>query len=151
MKMKMRVAGLLFEEQKILTTKMRKNGKDYHVLPGGGVEEKESIRSALKREFLEETCLKIEEFDLAYIRELDIRNNGRGIEFYYIIKDYSGEVDTGYDPEEKNSELKDVSFKNPENLQELRFHPEELISHIEKKGIGNNEVKHLGFKRYPEK
>lgn len=146
---KIRVAAIIFSDDKILTTEMEKNGETYHVFPGGRVEENETTEDALKRELSEETNLELEKFSLAYIRELKMKKE-RGIEFYYKVEEYTGTPETGYDPEEKESELKKVHHKSLTELEKLNFFPKQLIDRI-KKDRKNSfpRVKHLGLHDYP--
>lgn len=144
-----RVAGIIIEEKDILTTRMEKNGDSYYVLPGGGVEQDENIEEALEREIKEETGLKITDFSLAYIRELKLSENERGIEFYYHIREYTGEPETGYDPEEKDSSLREIENLDIEKLSENVFFPEQLVDKLpEDAKTGFQEVKHLGIHPY---
>jgi ADP-ribose pyrophosphatase YjhB (NUDIX family) len=53
-KIRIRVAGLVVEENKILLIAHKKGNEIYWLLPGGGVEYQESLDEALKREFFEE-------------------------------------------------------------------------------------------------
>lgn len=146
---KIRVAAILFENDKILTTEMEKNREKYHVLPGGRVEENETTEEALKRELSEETNLELQKFSLAYIRELKMKED-RGVEFYYNIEEYTGTLETGHDPEEKESELKEVHRKSLTELEKLNFFPEQLIDRIKKDRKSSfQRVKHLGLHDYP--
>lgn len=149
MSAEIRVAAIARKDDKLLTTEMEKDGRRYHVVPGGKVEKNENIEEALKREISEETNLVLNEFSLAYIRELKMKED-KGIEFYYLIQDYKGTPETGYDPEEKCSELKQVHWKNLNELEDANFLPKQLANRIkEDRKTDFNSVKHLGLHTYP--
>ena len=57
---RIRVAALLVIDGKVLLVRHLKNGRRYHLLPGGGVERGESLAEALSREIAEETGLVAE-------------------------------------------------------------------------------------------
>ncbi len=150
MRTKLRVGAIIFRKEKILTTLMEKDGYSYHVLPGGGVEEKESIYEALKREVKEETNIEITKFRLVYLRELNMESGDRGVEFYFYVEDYEGKPKRGYDPEEKDSSLKKICYLDPKKLDKIEFHPKQLISNIKEDRKHNfNNFKHLGLHNYP--
>jgi ADP-ribose pyrophosphatase YjhB (NUDIX family) len=55
-----RVGGIVFHDNKVLLIHRHKtNKKDYWVIPGGGVEDEETLEEALKREMLEETSTHV--------------------------------------------------------------------------------------------
>jgi len=54
---RVRVAAVLPSDGGIVVVRHLKDGRSYHLLPGGGVEAGESIETALVREVLEETGL----------------------------------------------------------------------------------------------
>lgn len=56
--MRIRSAAVIVEGDHLLVIARRKDGRDYCVLPGGGVEESESLQDACLRELLEETGLR---------------------------------------------------------------------------------------------
>lgn len=56
---RIRVAALLVMDGKVLLARHRKDGRTYHLLPGGGVETGETLSAALEREVAEETGLNI--------------------------------------------------------------------------------------------
>jgi 8-oxo-dGTP diphosphatase len=55
--MRTRVGAAILREGKMLLIRRLKNGREYYVLPGGGVEEGETPLQALIREVEEETSL----------------------------------------------------------------------------------------------
>lgn len=59
-----RVGALLRRNDKVLLIHRFKNGSEYWVLPGGGVEDEESLEESLLREVLEETSLNVIDFKL---------------------------------------------------------------------------------------
>jgi 8-oxo-dGTP diphosphatase len=146
----LRVGAIIFHGEKLLTTKM-KNGKNiFHVLPGGGVEEGETIYEAIKREVKEELNIEITKFRLVYIKELNIKDKGRGVEFYFYVEEYKGNPVKGIDPEEKETTFDEICFLDLKKLGEETFHPEQLIPILMLDKENNfNEFKHLGLHNYP--
>lgn len=141
-----RVAAIIIEDDKILTTQMERDGDRYYVLPGGKVESGENIEEALKRELMEETSIQLENFSLAYLRELRLDDGERGIEFYYYVDEYSGEPETGYDPEDKQAELKKVEKLEVSKLDDEKFFPEQLIEKLQEDERSEfQQVTHLGL------
>lgn len=55
---RIRVAALILVDGHVLLVKHRKNDDVYYLLPGGGVEYRESLAQALQREVAEETGLE---------------------------------------------------------------------------------------------
>ena len=56
---RIRVAGILVENNKILLIQHHKNNKKYWLIPGGGNDWGETTKQALIREYKEETNLDI--------------------------------------------------------------------------------------------
>ena len=73
-----RVAILLRKDKKILFLHRKKRGREYYILPGGGVESNESIREAVSREAKEELGINIK-----ILKEFARFNNKGNVEHYF--------------------------------------------------------------------
>lgn len=78
--MRMRSAAVVIEDGSLLVIGRRKNGREYSVLPGGGVEPGESLREACLRELREETGL-----EGAVVAELDAVRTEQISEVYFHV------------------------------------------------------------------
>jgi 8-oxo-dGTP pyrophosphatase MutT (NUDIX family) len=146
----LRVGAIIFYKDKLVTTRMRKGESVYYVLPGGGVEDNETIHEALKREVKEELNLEIVKSKLVYIRELNIKDKGRGMELYFYIEEYNGVPTKGFDPETKDALLEGIDFLDLDELNILVFHPKQLVNFLKgDKETNFNEIRHLGLHDYP--
>ena len=61
-----RASAIIIQDGKILLIHRHKNGQEYWVFPGGGVEEGETVEQTFVREVEEETSLKIINFKLGF-------------------------------------------------------------------------------------
>lgn len=97
--MEKRVAGVIIKDGKILLMRRVRDGQEYFVFPGGGVEENETIENAVVREIKEEFNLdiKIDKF------LFEIENRGRQ-EFYFLIKEFFGIPEIGSEEKERMNE-----------------------------------------------
>ena len=57
---RIRASGLLVKDDRLLLVRHEKAGRTYYLLPGGGVDGKESIPDALIREFEEELGIRVD-------------------------------------------------------------------------------------------
>ncbi len=95
----MRVTGVIIKDGKILLIRRVKNGEEYFVFPGGGVEEGETQEEALKREMKEETGLDIVKPEKIF----EIENRGVK-ETYYLVMEFSGTPQLGGPEKSRMSE-----------------------------------------------
>ena len=90
------VGALVFNEDRILLTQ---RGKQPLIgqwsLPGGLVETGESLETAVCRELLEETGLKVSPLGVLEIFERIIRDANGAPEYHYVLVDYVCEVTGG--------------------------------------------------------
>ena len=98
MRTNIRVSAIIIEDKKILLIHRIKNGDEYWVVIGGGVEEGESLEDALKREVLEETCLPVLNYKL-----LGRVKGHKGDDYYfYFCNINEGPPSLGGPEKEKN-------------------------------------------------
>jgi 8-oxo-dGTP diphosphatase len=99
-KINKRVRAIIIKDGKVLLMHRVKNGQEYWVFPGGGVEDTDkSMEDGLKRECLEELGVNVEVGDLS-IKKFYILDNFQGqVQYFYNCNIVSGEVGTGTGPE----------------------------------------------------
>lgn len=91
------VRGIIIKNGEILLIHRFKQGDVYWVVPGGGVEEGETLEEALRREMKEETGLDVVEFKL-----LDQINIDKTEHYYYECTVAEGEAKLGGPEAEAN-------------------------------------------------
>lgn len=99
-KIEKRVRAVIIKDEKVLLMHRFKNGHEYWVFPGGGVDDTDkSLEDSLKRECLEELGVDVKVGDL-FMEKFYILDNFQGqIQYFYNCKIISGEVGTGTGPE----------------------------------------------------
>ena len=128
-KLRVRVSGLLVEEEKILLVKHQGLASGHlWAPPGGGVEYGASVEENLKREFLEETGLQIRVARLQFVNEF-IKAPFHAIELFFLVERIGGQLRLGIDPE---------SDKNHQILEAIDF-----FSFTEIAAMKENEVHNL--------
>lgn len=134
-RVRVRVCGLCWEDERLLMVKHNLDNRDFWAPPGGGVEFGQSVEEALIREYKEETNLDIRVGDFLFGCEY-IQPPIHSIELFYAVEQLSGQVKKGNDPElqiiksvlylpyaeilEKPSELVHGIFRLTKNAADLR-------------------------------
>ena len=112
------IYGLIIKNDKILL--VNKVGGPYDGkldLPGGGPKENETKGETLKREFLEETGLLVESFELfdedTVVFDWKYKNKLYHLSHsgtYYMITDYSGKISNNVELDSNNNDSLGASF-----------------------------------------
>ncbi len=120
-KLRVRVCGLCFKENKILLVKHNLNGATFYAPPGGAVEFGETMEEALKRELFEETSIKANYLEFKFITEY-VNPPLHAIEMFYFVKLWNGKATVGNDPESEEIRIiKDVNFYSVEDLKKINI------------------------------
>lgn len=96
------------------------------VMPGGGLEEGETLPECAIREVWEETHLAIAIKRLIYVREFPDQAK---VQFYILATHLSGELAIGHDPEPDREPITDVkilSFNAIEEDRSMIFYPQTI-------------------------
>ena len=116
-RLRVRVCGLLYEHERLLLVNHTLPDRtEWWAPPGGGVEFGEALEDALKREFEEETGLKITVGQFAFGCEF-IGGSLHAIELFFHVTTHDGIPAIGDDPE--LSIITDVRFMNPQEIKSL--------------------------------
>ena len=111
------VSAAIFRDDRILLVRRaRSPANGFYSLPGGRVEFGETLHTALHREVLEETALKIAIVGLAGWREVLPTTSGGG---HYLIMSFAARWTRG-EPR-LNDELDDFKWLPPDALGDLRL------------------------------
>src|SRR5699024_12694385 len=92
--------GVLVAKGQLLAVNLRSPVTDQMIWipPGGEVEFGESLKEAVKREFAEETKVRVQVHGLLHVEEL-IRKGFHAVECYFEVSRIAGEPELGSDPE----------------------------------------------------
>ena len=131
--------GITFiDNQVLLLHRIRKDGDiylDYYAIPGGGVEEGESLEDACLREIEEETSLKVSLQDY-----LGFETYSNGTCYYFLTKYLGGTPILGGEEKERN---------NPDNFYEIKLINIDLLDTINMYGSSISMIK-KAYKLYKE-
>ncbi len=117
-RVRVRVCGLCYRQESLLLVRHHLEGRTLWAPPGGGVEPGESLRTALVREFREETGLQIVPGEFLFFSEF-IDPPLHAIELFFSIASYRGHPALGSDPEIEEQLLRELDFFDSQALQRL--------------------------------
>lgn len=136
---RVRVAGVLIKDGKLLLVAHKKNDSVYWLLPGGGVDFGESLTEALEREFLEELNVYVDVKDILLIAETIYPSGERQIlNICFCCHYVEGEYQLG-----NEQRLYDYNFFTVEEVQNMKILPplnRELVNILN----GQREVRYVG-------
>ncbi len=114
-----RVTGILIENEKILLVKQKVNDKRNWSLPGGKLEQGETIEQGIIREMKEETGLDVEIIRLLYLCDVSASNNTL-LHISFLLKRVAGKIELPTNEFESNP-IYDVEFIPISDLLDYGF------------------------------
>ena len=135
--MRQRATAIIVKDDKIILIKRIKNGSEYFIFPGGGVDEGETIEQGLVREVKEELCLDISTWKHLYDVEVEhpafFVNKFRQKYFIYLISEYVGVPEIGGPEKESSNEnnqysVEWISIKKMNSMKNI--YPQELVKNL---------------------
>jgi len=133
---RIRVAGILVRDDKILLVRHEKNGKSYWLIPGGGVDFGETAGEALVREYREEVGLEVEVGKLVLVQDSIPPNRHRQVlNLYFLVASQGTEIKVTQD-----AVLKDAAFYTLKEFPTMPINPDvkaEILEGISKKWAGD--------------
>ncbi len=122
LKPRVRVAGILIENDRILLIEHLKKNKRYWLVPGGGVDWGESTAEALIREYKEETNLDIDVDKFLFLSETIAPDKQKHvINLYFQVRVLKNSIEEMRIGNEKN--LMDLRFITKEEIEEIKLYP----------------------------
>ena len=116
---RVRVSGILLDQDKILLIAHKKNNDVYWLLPGGGVDYGESLLEALEREFIEELNILINVGELVLVSDsIDPSGNRHIVNICFLCSHKKGEFLLGDD-----ERLHDYRFFDKGELGGVKIFP----------------------------
>lgn len=127
-----RVSAIILRDNKILLIHRRKNGEEYWVFPGGGVEDTETAEKGIIREVKEETGLDVLNYHLAFMA---YNEAARKEEPFYLCEVSEGEAEIIGEEKEKNSpdNWYQLEWREISDIPNIWLVPEKAAEEIVKK------------------
>jgi len=138
---RIRVAAIIQQEEKVLLVCHEKDGRRYWMLPGGGVKFGESLANTLIRELREEVGVRIHPNSLVLVSDAIAPNGERHIlNLFYTADLMEGTPVLGRDPR-----IVEVAFFSWEEFSHLVFYPDCKETLLEMAALGfSNSARYLG-------
>jgi len=135
---RIRVAGILLNSHgEVLMIEHQKEGKEYWLLPGGGVDYGEEVKTALSREFLEETGLDVDVKEFLFMVESIAPDQSRHIvNLVFLVEKKGGALHIG-----EEERLKSVKYIQCSQIYDMIIYPntkKEIIEFLETGKINQN-------------
>lgn len=127
-----RVSALIFNEDKTKILLFKVDGRDFYMLPGGKVREKEESKNAIKREIEEELGYTNIEFNLLAISEELVEAKGcYNQQLNLIYKGILTETINNYQFKGKEGDWINFEWVNIKDIDNYKVYPSNIIKVLE--------------------
>jgi 8-oxo-dGTP diphosphatase len=117
---RIRAAGILVHDGKILLARHEKNGKSYWLIPGGGVDYGETVEAAVIREYQEEVGLPIKVGSMVLVHDSIPPNLHRQVlNIYFMVTAEHLNIQVTQD-----GVLKDAAFHDLKDFADMQVNPD---------------------------
>jgi 8-oxo-dGTP pyrophosphatase MutT (NUDIX family) len=125
----MRATAVIIQNGQILLIHRFCDGKEYYVLPGGGVEKDEDIEVATIREIKEETNLDAKLDRKLWEHKDDFDNRTH---YFFLVTEFKGNLQLSGPEAERNSDFDKyiLEWHNINKIDKLLIYPEEIKKKI---------------------
>lgn len=129
-KLRVRVCGICIKDDQLLLVRHKglSASGTLWAPPGGGMEYGEDAKTALRREFLEETGLDIEVGEFLFVHEY-LDKPLHGIELFFEVKNVAGTLKSGSDPE-MGDNFQIITQTSFMPLEEIKKIPEPSLHYV---------------------
>lgn len=115
--------GIVLRDGKVLLVRHKlDDGRDFWVMPGGGVERDESLPDSACREVLEETGLEVASVRLAYIEQFRERH-GTSFKLWFVCREVRGEQSIKIANPDSYEQVLEARFMGRDELAGLVVYP----------------------------
>ena len=131
-KISVRPSVIVLQNNKLLVVHSKYNKEEFYLLPGGGIENNETIFRCAIREVKEETNQEVEIIKIVYLNDY-ITRDGRCINIHLLGRLVGEhELTHGKDPDLSKGKIREATWMSIDKLKNLDFRPKELILRIDK-------------------
>lgn len=129
-KLRVRVCGICIKDDQLLLVRHKglSASGTLWAPPGGGMEYGEDAKTALRREFLEETGLDVEVGEFLFVHEY-LDKPLHGIELFFEVKNVAGTLKSGSDPE-MGDNFQIITQTSFMPLEEIKKIPEASLHYV---------------------
>ena len=119
---KVRLTGVLIEEDRLLLLEQDVTSTRHWSLPGGKLEPGETIGQGLAREIKEETGLDVSVDELLYVCDR-IDDHDHVVHMTFLISRIGGDIQKGEEPEPGANVIRDIQWVRLDELEDYGFSP----------------------------
>lgn len=123
-RLRVRVGVILVQKGKVLLSKQHASeGRDFWVLPGGGLKEDEGLLDCVRREMAEETGLEVEPIRLLYLGDF-FKGEKHVVDMFFLGRLLGGEL------KRREDEIDSLKFFEIESLKEVPVRPPAIAERL---------------------